>query len=285
MPWKRPQSWGRHPPRTPTAAMSPPLATVTATSWARKKQRSVSTPYLPADTGFATCRTQGSASPSSPLPPSPTLPPPQATEAIANMGTITAGGGIEANKLRTQSLAALRAAKLQAATSLPPPGLTLRPTPCHVGNSNQRSQHLRGMVSGIKSTVSYLDTPPTQLANAHQHSLHVQRATSPAVSHTYADQRLPLLDTWITSAEAGQLQNHSGGAQTCKHGDVLTFKVSGENLTCCQPHRTIVHIEDNSHITRSVITDYSWQRGKTMDQQDGNSAYIQYMQPCIGHSS
>ena len=106
----------------------------------------------------------------------------------------------------------------------------------------------------------------------YQHSVHLQCVTSPAVSHTYPDQRPPPppVDTWITSAEAGQLQDHSGGAQTCKHGDVLTFKASGENLTCSQPHKTMVHIEDNSHITRSVIMDDSWQLGKTMNQQDGN---------------
>ena len=106
-------------------------------------------------------------------------------------------------------------------------------TPCHGGNSSQQSQHLGGMVSGTKNTVSYLDTPPTQLVDAHQHSFHVQCAMSPAVSHTYTNQRpLPApLDMWITSAEVGQLQDHSGGAQTCKYGDVLTFKASEENLT------------------------------------------------------
>ena len=60
----------------------------------------------------------------------------------------------------------------------------------------------------------------------------------------------------------------------------------------------MVHIEDNSHFTRSVYMDDSWWLGKTMNQQDGNlngmvaniggawcPVYIQYMQLCIGHSS
>ena len=67
-----------------------------------------------------------------------------------------------------------------------------------------------------------------------------------------------------------KLQDHSCGVQTGKHGDVLTFKVSGENLTSCQPHRSVVHIEDNSHVKRSVNKDNSWLLGKTKNHQDGN---------------
>ena len=33
----------------------------------------------------------------------------------------------------------------------------------------------------------------------------------------------------------------------------------------------MVHIEDNSHITRSVNMDNSWALGKTMNQQDGET--------------
>ena len=189
------------------------------------------------------------------------------------MGTITVGGGggrgvtVKDSVIgRTQSLTA-------ACNSLTaPPLLNPASTICHRGNCSQRSQHLRGMVSGIKNKVSCLDTPPTQLADTHQHRHHLQCAMLPTVSHTYADQKpspQPLY-TWITSAEAEKLQDHSSRAQTCKHGDVLTFKVSGENLTSCQVHRSVVHIEDNSHTTRSVNKDDSWLLDKAMNQEDGN---------------
>ena len=62
-------------------------------------------------------------------------------------------------------------------------------SPCHWGNSSLRSRLLKAMVNGIKNTVTNLDTLPIHVPDAHKHRHHVRHALSPAVSHTYADQR------------------------------------------------------------------------------------------------
>ena len=80
------------------------------------------------------------------------------------------GGGERGIKVKDSVKGSTQSHTAASSSLTAPTKLNLASTPCHRGNSRQRSQHLRGMVSGIKNTVSDLATPPTQLADTHQQS-------------------------------------------------------------------------------------------------------------------
>ena len=72
-----------------------------------------------------------------------------------------------------------------------------------------------------------LGTDSTQLGDGHQHRLHVHR--QPMSGRLTLSKATSATTTHVDNiGEAWQLQGQSGGAQTCKHSEVLTLRPSGE---------------------------------------------------------